>query len=157
MPRMTDIVLMDQSAQPAIIIQKTTSLEKMPQDIGESYQKLAQYLQETQTLPAGMPFVSYHNMDMQNLKVEMGFPVRKPLPDQGEIISGFIQEGLRITCIFQGPYSQLEPVYAEMQAWMDANGMVNAGPVYEYYMNGPEVPEDALLTEIVMPVIKKEV
>lgn len=155
MPRMTDFILIDQDAQPAIVIRKTVSLDTLPQAIGDSYQKLAHYLQESQTVLAGMPFVSYHNMDMQNLKVEIGFPVRKPMPDHGDITTVSIQEGLRLTCIFRGPYSQLEPVYAEMQEYMNENNLVNTGPVYECYLNGPEFPEEELLTQIIMPVMKR--
>lgn len=154
MPRMTDIILIDQDAQPAIVIQKIISMQKLPQVIGDCYQKLSLYLEQTQTVLAGMPFVAYHNMDMQNLKVEIGFPIRKPMPDHGEITTSSIQEGLRLICIFRGPYSQLEPVYAEMQEYMNKNELVNAGPVYECYLNGPEFPEEELLTQIVMPVMK---
>jgi hypothetical protein len=40
--------------------------------------------------PAGPAFVAHHNMDMQNLDIEQGFPVSKPLPAKGEIQPGEI-------------------------------------------------------------------
>ena len=42
--------------------------------------EIAQYLAEQSEQPAGAPFVAYYNMDMQNLDVEIGFPVTACLP-----------------------------------------------------------------------------
>ena len=37
--------------------------------------------------PSDAAFAAYYNMDMENLEVEMGFPVDKELAGNGEIIA----------------------------------------------------------------------
>ena len=154
MPRVSMISLLKQNEQPTLVVRARTKLENLPQLIGESYGKLCAYLEKLGETVSDVPFVAYHNMDMQALDVEIGFPVANPLPEEGEIKSGLIPAGTRIFCIYRGPYGEMAPVYEEMQKWISENRCVPAGPVYEHYYNGPEFPESELVTKIVMPVKK---
>ncbi|MFA4884750.1 MAG: GyrI-like domain-containing protein [Desulfotomaculaceae bacterium] len=100
---------------------------------------------------ADAPFTAYYNLDMQDLDVEMGFPVMKPLPGNGEIISGEIPRGKYVSCMYKGAYSQMERPYNEMFKWIEENGYEQKGVYYEYYYNSPhDVPESELLTRISM-------
>jgi len=89
---------------------------------------------------------------MQNLDVEMGFPVAKPLPGRGDIRQGSIPAGKSIFCMYRGAYAGMAPVYEEMAKWIADNGFEPVGTSYEYYYNDPSFPEDELLTKIVMPL-----
>lgn len=155
MPQIADIALLHLAEQPTLVIRARTPLEGLPPLIGQSYGKIAQYLQEQGEAPADMPFVGYHNLDMADLDVEIGFPLALPLPGRGEIQAGLHPAGYGVIGLYQGPYAQMEPLYRDMAAWIEANGLIPAGPAYEYYFNGPGAPESALLTKVVMPVIKK--
>ncbi|MNZ97258.1 Bacterial transcription activator, effector binding domain [compost metagenome] len=101
---------------------------------------------------ADTPFVCYYNMEMENLDVEIGFPVAKPLSGDNDIKPGIIPSQTVITSIHMGAYADAEPLYIEMEEWISENGYEAQGHVYEYYLNDPFRPEDELLTKIVMPV-----
>ncbi|MDD2554114.1 MAG: GyrI-like domain-containing protein [Desulfotomaculaceae bacterium] len=147
------IELNEQAAQPVLFIRTRTALEGLPLLIGESYRKIAEYLAELGQQPANAPYTAYYNLDMQDLDVEMGFPVAGPLPGKDEVKAGEIPAGRYVSCMFKGPYSQMEPVYNEMNKWMQENKLEPAGAAYEYYYNGPQdVPESELLTRISLPV-----
>jgi hypothetical protein len=75
-------------SQPTLSVRTRASVEVLPQVLGEVYESIVQYLGELGEQPAGPPFAGYFNMDMQNLDVEIGFPVLKKLPGKGEIQSG---------------------------------------------------------------------
>lgn len=153
MPRMTNIELLDRPEQPTLFIRTRTPVQALPQLIGGSYGQLAAYLQHLGATLADVPYVAYHNMDMQDLDVEMGFPMARPWPGAGEIVSGSIPAGKAAFCIYRGPYNQMEPVYAEMAAWIAGHGFEPSWASYEqYYNDTPAFPEDDLLTMIVMPV-----
>ncbi len=156
MPRVTDIHLLKQERQNALVIKQKTSIQNLPVLIGESYRKLGAYLGETNETISDVPFVAYHNMDMENLEVEIGFPVASKLQGNGEIQVSEIAAGYKIFCIYRGSYAQLETVYQELQQWMDTNGYEMVLPSYEYYYNGPDCPEEELLTRIVIPVKRKK-
>ncbi len=151
MPRMTHIEMLQINEQPTLTIRTRTQVEKLPSLIGESYGKIAAYLQEHGECVSDVPFVAYHNMDMRDLDVEIGFPMAKVLPNRGEIKASSIPEGKVAFCMYRGAYSEMAPVYDEMAKWIADNGFKPAGSSYEYYYNSPEVPENELLTKIVIP------
>ena len=91
---------------------------------------------------------------MQNIDVEMGFPVSKPLPGKDDIKASEIPPGKTISYMYKGPYSAMEPVYNETFKWIGEKGYQPKGVYYEYYYNSPdEVLESELLTRIVIPII----
>ena len=128
-------------------------MEALPALIGESYMKIMSYMDELGEQMADAPFTAYYNLDMQNLDIEVGFPVSRPLPGKGEIKAGEIPQGSFATCIYKGAYSGMEQPYNEMFKWIAGKGYEQTGVYYEYYYNSPqEVPENELLTKIAMPV-----
>ena len=149
-----EIELKEQETQPVLSIRTRTTLTELPKIIGDSYHKIADYLEELEEQPTDVPFTAYYNMDMQDMDVEMGFPVAKPLPGKGYIKAGEIAEGPAATYMYKGPYSKMEPVYNEMFKQIAEKGCQPKGVYYEYFYNSPgEVPESELLTRIVIPII----
>lgn len=153
MPRISGFEILQPNEQPTLSIRTTTNVEKLPQQIGESYGKMAAYLKDLDEFLTDVPYVAYHNMDMQHLDVEIGFPVSKSLPAHDDIKSGSIPQGKVVFCMYRGAYSEIEPTYVEMSQWIVANGFQSTGTAYEYYYNGPDFPEADLLTKIVMPIV----
>ena len=77
----------EQDPKPTLSIRVRTPIQGLPGLLGESYGKIAGYLAELREEPDGAPFAAYYNMDMQDLDVEIGFPVTKAIQGKGEIQS----------------------------------------------------------------------
>lgn len=152
MPKMSQIQLIELGEQSTVFIRTRTTLSDLPRLIGESYGKIGAYFAELGRHPADAPYVAYYNLDMQNLDVEMGFPVATPLPEKGELRSGVLPAGRAALCMYRGPYSEMVPVYEEMAAWIKENGFEPTGTSYEYYYNDPSFPECEYLTKIILPI-----
>ena len=147
------IELTDQPSQPVLSIRTRTSVENLPEEIGKAYNSIMQYLKEIGSEPSGVPFVAYYNLDMENLDVEMGFPVSKPMAGKGDIESSEVPAGKQISCMFKGPYKDMEAPYSEMMQWIKENEYTATGVSYEFYYNSPmDVSENELLTKIVFPL-----
>ncbi|NLI91460.1 MAG: GyrI-like domain-containing protein [Peptococcaceae bacterium] len=150
---MFKIELLEQQAQPVLAVKTKTRMEDLPRIIGESYGKIMGYMSELGEQPADAPYTAYYNLDMENLDVEMGFPVSKAFPDKDGVKAAEIPGGKFACSIFKGPYSSMEGAYNQMFKWIEENGYQSTGVYYEYYYNAPsEVPESELLTRIVMPL-----
>lgn len=92
-------------------------------------------------------------MDMENLDVELGFPVSRAFEGRGEIKAGQIAEGKQVSCMHKGPYEASAAAYDAMTGWVEEKGHIPTGVAYEFYFNSPmEVPESELLTKIVFPL-----
>ena len=74
--------LLDRSAQPTLVIRTRTAVQNLPQVLGQAYGAILQYAGSLGVQPCGAPFVAYHNMDMQDLDIEIGFPFAQALTGQ---------------------------------------------------------------------------
>jgi effector-binding domain-containing protein len=145
--------VIDRPAQTVLSIRTHTAMQNLPAILGQAYGAIGQYLGQLRQPPAGAPFVFYYNMDMQNLDVEIGFPVAAKLPGQGNIQPNEIPGGKAAVCLYTGPYNQMEPAYGALMQWMADQGYESAGTGMEVYLNDPQqVPPEALQTQIVFPI-----
>ena len=136
-------------AQPALSVRTNSSVQDLPQVLGRYYGEIAQYLGELGEYPAGPPFVAYYNIDMQNLDIEIGFPISKHLNGKEDIKMSEIPSGKFASCIYIGPYNEIEPAYNELNRWIEENGYESTGVAYEIYLNDPaQTPPEDLKTEI---------
>lgn len=143
----------DQSAQPALAIRIRTSVKDLPRVIGESYEKIMAHLSKMGEYPTGPPFTAYFNMDMDDLDVEIGFPVGKSLPGVNDIQTTEIPAGRAGSCLYTGPYDKMKPAYDELTEWIMAHGFQSTGVAYEFYLNDPDqVSPDELQTQILFPL-----
>jgi len=147
------IAMKEEQAQPVLSVRARAAVQDLPAIIGESYGKIMEYMNQIGQQPAGAPFVAYYNMDMEDLDLEIGFPVAVPLDGSNGISRSEIPAGKYVSTTYRGPYAGMEKPYNEMAKWIEENGYKSKGISYEYYYNSPmEVPESELLTRIVMPV-----
>jgi len=139
-------------ARAALSIRFRAAAQELPGHFGRVYGAILQYLRELGELHTGAAFAAYHNLDMQNMDVEAGFPESKLLHDGGEICAAKIPGGMVANCHYTGPYENLGPAYEELRQFAMEKGYAPGSVCYEWYLNGPEVPPQDLKTDIVFPV-----
>ena len=144
--------LKEQAAQPALTIRVRAAVQDLPALFGKTYGAIMQYLGELGEQPAGMPFAAYYNMDMQNLDIEIGFPVGRKLAGKGEIQASEFPGGKLASVMHIGPYDQMIPAYNALTEWIKERGYEATGVAYELYYSGPETPPQEIKTEIVFPL-----
>ncbi len=145
--------IVERPAQPALTIRTRTSVQDLAQLSGQAFGAVAQYLGELGEYPAGAPFAAYYNMDMQNLDVELGFPVTRPLPGKGEIQASEIPGGRLATVVHTGPYSECGPAYEALAQFIKEHGYEATGVAYEAYLNDPtQTPPEQLQTQVIFPL-----
>lgn len=139
----------EKKAQLVLSVRIKSAIQDLPQVLGKYYGAIAQYLGELGENPAGPPFVAYYNMDMQNLDIEIGFPVSKKLGGKEDIKMSEIPSGRFASYLYTGPYNEIEPAYNELTNWVEEKGYQSTGVAYEIYLNDPsQTPPEDLQTEI---------
>jgi len=149
-----NIELREQSYQPVLSIRTRTDAKSLPGLIADAYSRIGQYLNELDIEPNGLPFVAYYNLDMNDLDVEIGFPVDDVIPGDHDMCPGELEKGRMVTCRYNGAYDGLEEVYKEMNRYIDEKGLKAKGIAYETYYNSPDEvrsPEE-LVTRIDLPI-----
>ena len=145
--------LKEQPAQPTLALRTRASVEQLGRVLGEAHGAIDRHMGELEEPCAGPPYAAYYNEDMQDLDIEIGFPVARELPGRGQIQAGEIPGGQVATCLHTGSYSDIEPAYQALGRWMAENGYEPTDVAYEIYLNDPkEVPPEELQTQIVFPL-----
>lgn len=143
----------EKDPKPTLSIRSRTSIQGLPKLLGESYGKIAGYLAELGEEPAGAPFAAYHNMDLHDLDVEIGFPVAKAVQGRGEIQASQIPGGKLGYALHTGRYADITPAYDALTQFVKDQGYEPTGVSYEFYLNDPgETPQEQLQTQIVFPL-----
>ena len=147
------IELIEQKETPVLCIRTFTTIEALSSLIGESYGKILARMAELGEQPGEAPYTAYYNLDMQHLDVEMGFPVSRLFAEKDGVSSRALPAGKVATTLYKGPYAGMESAYNALFAWLGEYHMQTDGPFFEYYLSNPgEVPDEELLTKIVLPV-----
>ncbi len=139
-----------QEALPVLGIRTHAPVEKLQETLGKSYASIGQYMAGLGEEPAGIPYVAYFNMNMQDLDMEIGFKVAKPLPGKGPVQAGTLPNTMVATCTYTGPYPEMKLAYEELSRWVEEKGLQASEVVYEFYLNDPATTSpEALQTQIV--------
>lgn len=143
------IELIETEEFPSLSIRKTTTADRLPLEIKEAYAVITSYVRDLGVENPGRAYVAYHNMDMQNLDVEMGFATTSVFPGYGDINAETIPAGRKVSFLHKGPYREMGRGYSAANAWMKEHGYLPGKVVYEFYLNSPEaVPESELMTKV---------
>lgn len=144
-----ECTIIERDAQPVLYIRGHSAATDLPNFFNKAYGTIAQYVQEAGIELVGAPYAAYYNMDMENLDVEAGFPVSISATGNDDVQSGEIPAGKYATTTHVGPYTQVEPSYNTLMAYMKENGVEATGIAYEFYLNDPEcTPPEQLKTQI---------
>lgn len=148
------IEMSEQPSLPVLAMHKRTTVDQMPQELDKIFKKIIQYLSEIGEEPSNIYFAAYHNMEMDNLDLEVGVVVNKMLPGKGDIQAGEIPAGKQVSTFYKGPHKEAKSSFNTVIQWMDENGYISTGVIYEFYYHSPvKLPESELITKIVFPVI----
>ena len=155
MAKITEIMLLQQVEQAALVIEKQGSMATFGKYIGEGFMKIGGYLDESGEVTTDIPFVeypAYEEMTEDNIRMLIGLYTAKPLPAKDNIQSIIIPARKIAVCLHKGTYDALAVLYNEMAEWIKEKGYKPSGTSIEHYYTGPDVPETEHITRVVMPL-----
>ncbi|MDO5575885.1 MAG: GyrI-like domain-containing protein [Fibrobacter sp.] len=132
----------------------TTSMPDFHKVIDESFGEIMAYMQHKGILCCGAPFIRYHSFDIDNMDVDIGWPIQQEDAGDGRIKFIKVPGCRAVHETYKGPYSNLCEANKNVMNYISENGIKTAEWMYEVYPNSPEdtLPED-LITEIYYPII----
>jgi len=146
------INLLEQPEQHVLTIRATIDFNDYPKTAEQAYREIMEYAAHNGLLLSGGPFVCYHNANLENLEVEMGFPVAKPVSGNDDITGYTIPVQKAVSGIYLGAYEDTDPLMMEIMQWIIEHGYEQQGKVYNYYLNDEDHNASELLTQIVVPI-----
>jgi len=133
-----DIHLDRRAREPAAVIRGHLAEAGIPAFLGSAFTEVLEVLEHQGVRPSGPPFARYLLLN-DGFAVAAGFPTTAPVAPEGHVEPDVLPGGDVASTVFEGPYEQIAPVYAAMEAWLASHGYEVAGDPWEVYLDGPEV------------------
>ncbi len=132
------------------------SYDKIP----ELMQEVGKWVMEKKLEMTGLVYGTYFNspedVSEDKLQYEIGFGFKGEAEQEGKIGIKEIPEHSVLAAMHKGPYTNVGPVIHAVIEYAVKNDYDIVGPISEAYFNDPMVtPEEELLTEVRLPVIKR--
>src|SRR5512133_3818880 len=140
MANVSTITIYEQTEQHVLSIRKVINFSDFPDTAKQTYEQIEAYVKQKNLLVSDCPFVCYHNSDLENLDVEMGFPVAKPVSGSGEIAGHTFPIQKVVAGIFLGAFEETDPLMLEIFQWINAHGFEQQGAIFNYYLNDGDRP-----------------
>ena len=153
MARISNITLTQQPEFQILTIRKSINfITEFSDFAGQSFDKITTYLESINVLLGGEPIVCFHNMDLENLDIEVGFPTAIFVSGKDEMSAQTIHSQKVVSAIDLGAYEKQDPTLEEIFAWIQENGYEMQGKIYYQYLNDTNRPENEFLTKMIIPV-----
>ncbi|MFB3764711.1 MAG: GyrI-like domain-containing protein [Methanotrichaceae archaeon] len=143
-----DIKVVEVKEQPVLSIRETTSMQSIPQKMGEIFSEIFTLMQKNKIAPVGPPFAYWHDMTGDKIDMECGFPVSGSAKGEGRIKSSKLPGGKVATALHIGPYDKLAEAYKAVESWIRDNGYHIAGNSWEAYLSMPDEAPSKIRTQI---------
>ncbi len=145
--------IIERKETPVLSVRYRTPAAELPNSMGRIYGEIAAYMGKSDIPFAGPPFAMYYNMDMNDLDVEIGFPLAKTAAGEGRIAAGKLPGGSFAAAKHTGPYATIEETYNALTAFVKDKGVQTETFMFEEYLNSPEdMPPEKLETVIYFPL-----
>ena len=129
--------------------------------IPATFEQLFKWVEGKEVKPAGAPFGMYYDnpkeVPVDSCKWELCVPITADIEGDSLAQVKSLDKMEVAFVMHKGAHDKVAPKWEALYGWISSNGYAPAGTGMEVYLKCPkEVPEDSLLTEIRVPVTKKE-
>lgn len=141
-------------AQQAAVIHITVPRSAIQSAMGPGFQELMATIAAQGVAPAGAWYTHHLRMDPETFDFELGVPITAPITAEGRVKAGELPAGMVARAVYHGPYEGLGAAWAELEAWIAAEGHTPRPDLWERYVAGPESSPDpaAWRTELNRPL-----
>jgi AraC family transcriptional regulator len=152
------ITTKETAAQPVLLVRSRVKRSEIAKMISESLPLVFMHAQKTGAALAGPPFARYLDWG-PGMTMEAGMPVASPCAGEGDVLADTLPGGLVATAIHEGPYDLLSDAHEAIQAWIEQQGLKQAGAPWESFVTDPgEYPDPKdWKTEIFWPLAPRDV
>jgi effector-binding domain-containing protein len=126
-------------------------LDDLPATMGKSFTALYGRIAQAGVIPAGPPFVIYHNMESPWI-IDVCAPTATPLAPTAEFQVKEMAATRIVSLLHVGPYNTVGTAYDQVNAYIKEHALMVAGPPREIYLSPPDTPPDKIQTIIEWPV-----
>ena len=149
-----EIEVKDLEQRYVATIRVKTTPDKIGQTFDEVSPELHAQLAEAGVQPPNPMFAMYHAYGEDEVDMEVGFPLPKPIPTTGRVVGRELPATRAAVTWHHGSYDTIGQAFRAVDAWIEKEGLERTGPPWEVYWTSPsEDPDPAnWRTEVGYPI-----
>ena len=132
-------------------IRETIPMSMIGKELSAGYGEIAEASEAANETLQGTPFAVYHEVDPNEVDVELGFPVTGEVND-GRVHTTTMEACRVASTLHVGPYDAVGPAYEALLRWIEEHDHTIAGPPRETYLNDPTTGDEPQ-TEVQLPFV----
>ncbi|MUL41730.1 AraC family transcriptional regulator [Streptomonospora sp. PA3] len=144
------------SAQPAAtaVIRGTVEMADLESFFDHSFTTLPQAIAAQGANITGPAFGLYHGEVADPVDIEVGFPIDRQVEPQGDVVPSTLPAGRVARMTHAGAFDGLSVSWERLSTWVDEQGLVPAGFLWEVYVTepSPDMNPDDLRVELNVPL-----
>lgn len=151
--------IVEVEARPTVSIRQRVPMNEMTDFFDTSFATLASVLAATKAAPTGAPFALYRGMPTDEVDVEVGFPLDRPVEDDVVAANAGTQAstlpgGEVATAVHRGSFDGLGGSWEALAEWISAQGRTMGPMMWEVYLTEPSPDMDPaeLRTQLCWPL-----
>lgn len=153
MVRISNITIKEYPQHYFVAIRKNIDFMKEFSLFSEtSLHSIQEYLNKQNRVIMDGPMVYFHNMDLENLDVEVGFPVLEVVEVDSEIAIKQINKQKVVTAIDLGKYEDQDPTLEDLFGFIQEHHLKPQGAIIYQYLNETEQSSNHYLTKMMIPI-----
>ncbi|MFN7149182.1 MAG: GyrI-like domain-containing protein [Microthrixaceae bacterium] len=139
--------IVELEARPTVSIRSRVPMTEMTAFFDGSFATLAAVLATTEATPTGAPFGLYRGMPTDEVDVEVGFPLDRPVEDavvaaNAGTRASTLPGGEVATTVHQGSFDDLGGAWQSLAEWISAQGRSMGAVMWEVYLTEPSPDMD---------------
>jgi effector-binding domain-containing protein len=132
----------ERQSQPVASVRVKCKPADLSATMATIYPEICAHLNAIGSRMTGLPFSRYHAFTADEVDLEAGFPVQKPITEKGRIKNGELPAGKVVQAWHIGPYEKLSDAHQALQAHLAKKGLKARGGLWEVYWTDPGVVPD---------------
>lgn len=124
------------------VIPMVAPFEDLKAVVGPAIGEVAMALQQSSLMPCGALFVLVRSKRDGVFDFEVGFPVPQEVVPSGRVVSSELPAVRVARLLYQGGYEGLADAWAELDQWVESEGLAASEMGWEFYVRGPESSPD---------------
>jgi effector-binding domain-containing protein len=141
-------------AKPAATIRATVKANEVSKTLSTLLPEVFVYVSRSGGAMTGPPFTRYHKVGADELEIEAGIPLGKPIAGEGRVQSAELPGGRTATAWHVGPYHELQKTHKRLEEWMKSQKLEPRAAPWEVYWTDPGIEPDPTKwrTQVLWPV-----
>jgi effector-binding domain-containing protein len=138
----TDCSIVERGRQPVAVVRGRVAASELPRFFDRAFGTVWAQIQAQDVGSTGEAIGIYPSAPGAMVEVEAGFPTERPITPVGEVVASELPGGRIATALHVGSYETLDQTYADLLAWVRAQGLTPGQMMWESYLSDPRTEPD---------------